>query len=97
MSALSSIPSYTSSLSAPAPTHLIKHALQPLLRERRALQIPRSTNVPRHLYTRRVRDGLHTTVPELSDRFGVLAQVELGADEDDWDVGRMVRDFWPPL
>lgn len=44
-----------------------------------------------------VSDGLHPLCAEAVDGRGVLPQIELGADEDDGDVRRMMADLWVPL
>ena len=45
----------------------------------------------------RVADGLHALLAQPVERLGIVAQIQLGADEDDGDVGRVVRDLGVPL
>jgi hypothetical protein len=44
-----------------------------------------------------VRDGLHLACAEGLDGVGVVSQVELGADEDDGDIGGVMFDLGEPL
>lgn len=44
-----------------------------------------------------IGDGLHSLLTQALDRVLVLPQIELGADEDDRDVGGMVTDLGVPL
>lgn len=44
-----------------------------------------------------IGDGLHSLLTQALDGVLVLPQIELGADEDDRDVGGMVTDLGVPL
>jgi hypothetical protein len=44
-----------------------------------------------------VRDRLHLSGAQGFDCCAVIAQVELGADQDNGDAGCVVFDFWEPL
>lgn len=44
-----------------------------------------------------VGDGLHLPRAESVGRRAVVAQVKLGAYQDDWDAGCVVFDLWVPL
>lgn len=80
-----------------APNRLIEYALQPLLCQRGTLQVLIRMNIPRHLVTLCIRDGLHPPIAQLGDGLWVLSQIQLGTDEDGGDVGSVMRDFRPPF
>jgi len=44
-----------------------------------------------------VSDGSYLLLSESVDRFLVVSQIELSSNEDLWDVGAVVSDFWDPL
>jgi len=44
-----------------------------------------------------VRHRLHSLLPERLEGSGVFPQIQLGADEDDGNIGRMVIDLRVPL
>ena len=44
-----------------------------------------------------VRDGLHSLLAERLKGRGVFTEIELGSDEDDGDVRRMMVDLGIPL
>jgi hypothetical protein len=44
-----------------------------------------------------VRHGLHTLLAEGLERSGVFSKIELGSDQDDGDIGRMMVDLGVPL
>ena len=50
-----------------------------------------------HLHGLLVADRFHALLAQAVERRRVLAQVELGADQDDGHVGRMVLDLGEPL
>lgn len=58
---------------------------------------PNCANLPRHRRRLLVRDRVHPPLAQPVDRLWVLAQVELGTDEDDGDVGGVVTDLGVPL
>lgn len=58
---------------------------------------PDGVDVPRHRGSLLVRDRTHAPLPELVDRVAVFAQIKLGADEDERDVGGVMRDLGEPL
>lgn len=64
---------------------------------RKARDVPDCANLPRDGRGLLVRDRVHPPLPQAVDRFRILAQVELGPDEDDGDVGRVVADLRVPL
>lgn len=59
--------------------------------------VPNSANVPSHGRRLLVGNGAHPPFTKLLDRIPVLAQVELGTDEDQGDVGSVVADLGVPL
>lgn len=44
-----------------------------------------------------VRYRLHSLLSEALQSLGVFSQIQLGANEDDWNVGRVMIDLWVPL
>ena len=76
---------------------LIKNTLQIPLRQRGALQILDRADLLGDLHGLFVLDGRHFALAQLLAHFRVVAQVELGADEDDGDAGGVVLDFGEPL
>ena len=76
---------------------LIKHALQIPLRQGRALEVLDRLDLLGHLHGLLVLYRLHLTLSQLLLHLRVVAQVELGADEDDGHAGRMMFYFGVPL
>jgi hypothetical protein len=65
--------------------------------QRRTLEVLMCANLLGHSQGLFVRDGLHLACSEGFDRVAVVSQVELGADEDDGDIGGVVFDLGEPL
>lgn len=49
------------------------------------------------LNTKLIRDRCHALLTQARNRLGVIAKIKLGTDEDDRDVGSVMRDFRIPL
>jgi hypothetical protein len=79
------------------PDSLVKHALQVALSERGALEILMCADLLGDGQGLLVRDGLHLAGAQGFGRGAVISQVELGADQDDGDVGGVVFDLGVPL
>ena len=79
------------------PDRLVKHALEALLGERRALEVLGGSDIARHLVTLCVGDGLHPSVSELGDGLWVFSKIELGSDKNHGDVWCVVTDLRSPL
>ena len=79
------------------PDSLVKDALEVPLRQGRALEVLVRLNLLGAHERLVVRDGLHPLLAQRLERVGVLPEVELGADEDDGDVGCVVVDLGVPL
>lgn len=75
----------------------VEHALQIPLGQSRALEVLDGFDVLGDLDCLFVLYGLHLTLAQLLFDFWVVAQVELGSDEDDWDAGRVVLYLGVPL
>jgi hypothetical protein len=76
---------------------LVKDTLQIPLRERGALQILDGADLLGDLHRLLVLYGRHFALAQLLTHFGIVAEVEFGADEDDRDPGGVVLDFGEPL
>ncbi len=57
------------------------------------LEVPHRANLLGALHALRIRDGREAAFAQPLQRQRVVPQVELGADEDEWDAGRVVRDL----
>ena len=75
----------------------IEHALQIPLRQGRALEVLDRLDLLGNLHCLFVLYGLHFTLAQLLFDFWVIAQVELGSDEDDWDAGCVMLYLRVPL
>ena len=75
----------------------IEHALQIPLGQGGALEVLDRLDLLGNLHCLLVLYGLHLTLAQLLFDFWVVAQVELGSDEDDWDAGRVVLYLGVPL
>ena len=75
----------------------IEHALQIPLRQGRALEVLDRLDLLGNLHCLFVLYGLHFTLAQLLFDFWVVAQVELGSDEDDWDAGCVMLYLRVPL
>lgn len=80
-----------------SPDGIIKDGLQAQLCQSRALGVLECVDILGARQPPRVRDGGHPLLGQLVDRLLVVPLIELGADEDDGDIGRMMGDFWVPL
>lgn len=80
-----------------APDGAVKDSLEIHLCQGRALDILVGLDIFRARQTSRVCNGRHPLLGQLLDRLPVITLVELGADEDDWDIGRVMRNLWEPL
>lgn len=76
---------------------LVEDALQVALGERRALQVLVRLDLPGAYQGLLVGHGLHSLLPQGLESRGVFSQIELGADEDNGDVGRVVVNLGVPL
>ena len=76
---------------------LVKNTLQIPLRQRGALQILDRANLLSDLHGLLVLDGRHFALAQLLAHFRVVAQVELGAHQNDGDAWGVVLDFGEPL
>lgn len=79
------------------PDSLVKHALQVALSECGALEVLMCADLLGDGQGLLVRDGLHLAGAQGFGGGAVVSQVELGADQDDGDVGGMVLDLGVPL
>lgn len=79
------------------PDGFVKHALQVTLRQCRALEVLMCADLLGHGQGLLVRDGLHLSGSQGLGGVAVVSQVELGAHEDDGDVGGVVFDLRIPL
>lgn len=76
---------------------LIKHILETLLGEGRALKILGSANILLELQALVVRDGGGPLLSELLDGGLIVPQINLGANEDHGSARGVVGDLWVPL
>lgn len=81
----------------PLPDSFVEHALQVALRQCGALEVLMCADLLGYAQRLLVRDGLHLPGPEGFDGGAVVAEIQLGADQDDGDVGGVVLDFGEPL
>jgi hypothetical protein len=79
------------------PNSLVKNALQVSLGQSRALEVLLRLDIRSNLQGLLVCDGRHLLGAERFDGCGVLAQIELGANQDDGDAGGMVFNLGVPL
>lgn len=79
------------------PDSLVKDALQVALGQGRAFEVLMCADLLGDGQGLFVRDGLHLSGAQGFGCCAVVAQVELGADQDNGDAGCMVFDFWEPL
>lgn len=79
------------------PNRLVKHTLQVALSECGALEILMCADLLGDGQGLLVRDRLHLAGAQGFGSGAVVSQVELGADQDDGDVGGVVFDFREPL
>lgn len=75
----------------------IEYALQIPLRQGRALEVLDRLDLLGNLHCLFVLYGLHFTLAQLLFDFGVVAQVELRSDQDDWDAGCVMLYLRVPL
>lgn len=80
-----------------SPNSLVKDALEVSLRESRALEVLVSLNFLGTDEGLLIGHGLHALLPQRVEGGGVVAKIELGADENNGDVGSVVVDFGVPL
>lgn len=88
---------FCSSSKRDAPDSLVKDALEVSLRESRALEVLVSLNFLGTDEGLLVRNRLHALLSQGVEGGGVVAKIELGADEDDGNVGGVVVDLGVPL
>ena len=76
----------------------IKHLLESLLRQRRALEVLESVDLLRlcHSLLERDRPAL-VLLTEFIDSLLVLAKVELGSYKNYWNLCAVVRNLWVPF
>lgn len=80
-----------------APNGLVKHALEVALGQGRALEVLVGLDLLRAEQGLVVRHGLHALLAQGVQGRRVFPKVELGSDEDDGDVGRVMVDLGVPL
>lgn len=80
-----------------SPDGLVEDALEVPLGQRRALEVLAGADLLGAGQGLLVRHRLHALGPQGVEGGGVFAEIELGADEDDGDVGRVVVDLGVPL
>lgn len=88
---------YASNRCVCLPDSLVKDALEVSLRESRALEVLVSLNLLGTDESLLIRHGLHALLSQGVESGAVVAEIELGADEDDGNVGSVVVDFRVPL
>lgn len=76
---------------------LVKDILKPLLRLRARLDVAHRAHLLGHLHALVVRDGREAPLTQPLDRCRVVAQVELGSDENDRHARGVVPDLWDPF
>jgi hypothetical protein len=79
------------------PDSFVEDTLQVTLRECRALEVLMCADLLSNREGLLIRDGLHLPRSESLNRVAVVAEIKLGADEDDRDVGGVMFDFGEPL
>lgn len=79
------------------PNSLIEDALEVSLGQGRALEVLVRANLLGANKRLIERDGLHALRSQALKSDGVFSQIQLGANKDDWDVGRVVVDLGEPL
>lgn len=76
---------------------LLKHLLETGLVERRALQVLDAANVLGHVRALLVRDGRKLLLGQALQRIGVVAEIQLGADQQVGSRRAVVLDLGVPL
>lgn len=76
---------------------LVKHRLEVPLREGRALHVLDSLDILVHLHALLVLYRRHLALSELLADLGVVAQIQLCADQDEWDARGVMLNLWIPL
>ena len=79
------------------PNSLVKHTLQVALRQSRTFQVLVCADLLGHRQGLLVGHRLHLPLAESFGGCAVVSQIELGADQDDRDVGGMVFNLGEPL
>lgn len=79
------------------PDRLVEHRLQALLRQRGALQVLDATNLLGHRQALWVRDWRQFLVAQLLHCRLVVAQIQLGSDQDDRGARTVVAHFGVPF
>jgi hypothetical protein len=77
--------------------YLIKHILELILRQGRALDVLDGAELLGHALARLSRYGPHLLPGKLLDDMGVVAQVDLRADDEARHARAVVVHFWEPL
>lgn len=80
-----------------SPNSLVEHRLQVSLRQSRALEVLDGLDLLGTVERLLVCNGSHSLLGEAANRVGIFAEIELGADQDDGNVGGMVINFGIPL
>lgn len=75
----------------------VKHVLEVLLRQRRALEVANGADLPGKSGTLLVVDRRLPSFPQLVDGISVFPQVELGTDKKDRNVWCVMLNFGNPL
>lgn len=79
------------------PNRLIKDSLQVPLSQGRTLKILVCPDVLRGAKGFVIGDRLHPLLAQALNGVGILPQIELGADQDDRNIGSVVTDLGVPL
>lgn len=79
------------------PNSLVEDALEISLSQGGTLKVLVSPDLLGAEQRLLVRYGLHALLSQGLEGGGVLSKIELGADEDDWDIGRVVVNLGVPL
>ena len=77
--------------------YLIKHILQLVLCQSRALHVFHGAKLLCHAITVLLSDGLHLLAGELVPDAGIVAQISLRADNQAGDTGAVVVDLGEPF
>ena len=80
-----------------SPNSLVENALEVPLRQRRAFQVLLSPDFPADLQGLLVLHGRRAHLAHALLGRLVVAEIKLCTDEDDWNAGRVMFNFWCPL
>jgi len=80
-----------------SPNSLIEYRLQVSLCQSRALEVLDGLDLLGTVKGLLVCDGSHPLLGQATNRVGIFTEIELGANQDDGDIGSMVINFGVPL